>query len=75
MNFRFHTLHNKMVFWRGRTKLSLRSQGQWYNTPDTYWAKAVNIACHAINHLYLHKIYKKTAYELLTTNKPKVDYF
>ena len=46
-----------------------------YKTPDNFWAEAVNIACHAINRLYLHKIYKKTAYELLTGNKPKVDYF
>jgi hypothetical protein len=46
-----------------------------YKTPDNFWAEAVNTACHAINWLYLHKIYKKTAYELLTGNKPKVDYF
>jgi hypothetical protein len=46
-----------------------------YKTPDNFWAEAVNTACHAINRLYLHKIYKNTAYELLTGNKPKVDYF
>lgn len=46
-----------------------------YKTPDNFWTEAVNTACHAINRLYLHKIYKKTAYELLTGNKPKVDYF
>lgn len=46
-----------------------------YKTPDKYWAEAVNTACHAINRLYLHKIMKKTAYELLTGNKPKVHYF
>jgi transposase InsO family protein len=46
-----------------------------YKTPDNFWTEAVNTACHAINRLYLHKIYKKTAYELLTSNKPKVDYF
>jgi hypothetical protein len=44
-------------------------------THDNYWVEAINTACHAINRLYLHKIYKKTAYELLTGNKPKVDYF
>jgi len=38
-----------------------------------YWAKAVNMTCHAINRLYLHKLRKKTAYELLTGKKPKVD--
>ena len=36
---------------------------------------AVNTACHAINRLYLHKKLKKTSYELLTGNKPKVSYF
>jgi transposase InsO family protein len=46
-----------------------------YKTPYTYWAEVVNTACHAINRLYLHKIMKKTAYELLTSNKPKVHYF
>ena len=45
------------------------------NQTDNFWAEAVNTACHAINRLYLHKIYKKAAYELLTGNKPKVDYF
>jgi hypothetical protein len=46
-----------------------------YKIPDNYWVEAVNTTCHAINRLYLHKIYKKTAYELLTGNKSKVDYF
>lgn len=40
-----------------------------YKTPDNFWTEAVNTACHAINRLYLHKIYKKTAYELLTGNE------
>jgi hypothetical protein len=30
---------------------------------------------HAINCLYLHKLLKKTPYELLTGNKPNVSYF
>src|SRR5438105_10338203 len=46
-----------------------------YKTWDQFWAEAINTACHAINWLYLHKILKKTAYELLTGNKPKVHYF
>jgi transposase InsO family protein len=46
-----------------------------YKTPGNFWAEVINTACHAINCLYLHKIYKKTTYELLTRNKPKVDYF
>ena len=38
-----------------------------------YWAEAVNTACHTINRLYLHKLRKKTAYELQTSKNPKVD--
>jgi hypothetical protein len=30
---------------------------------------------HAINRLYLHRLLKKTVYELLTGNKPNVSYF
>jgi hypothetical protein len=37
--------------------------------------EAVNKACHAINRLYLHRLLKKTSYELLTGNKPNVSYF
>jgi hypothetical protein len=35
----------------------------------------VNTACHAINQVYLHRLLKKTSYELLTGNKPNVSYF
>jgi hypothetical protein len=37
--------------------------------------EAVNTACHITNCLYLHKLLKKTPYELLTDNKPNVSYF
>ena len=37
-----------------------------YKTSDRFWAEAVNTACYAINRLYLHRILKKTSYELLT---------
>jgi hypothetical protein len=46
-----------------------------YKTFDWFWAEAVNTACHAINHLYLQKLLKKTPYELLTGNKPNDSYF
>jgi hypothetical protein len=41
-------------------------------TPERFWSKAVNTTCHAINHLYLHRLLKKTAYELLRGNKSNV---
>jgi hypothetical protein len=46
-----------------------------YTTLDRFWAEAINMACHATNRLYLHKLLCKTSYELLTVNKPNVSYF
>jgi transposase InsO family protein len=46
-----------------------------YKTSDRFWAEVNNMVCHATNHLYLHKVLKKTSYELLTGNKPNVSYF
>jgi transposase InsO family protein len=46
-----------------------------YKTFDRFWAEGVNTACHAINRLYIHKLLKKTLYELLTGNKLNASYF
>jgi hypothetical protein len=46
-----------------------------YKTSDWFWAEAINTACYAINRLYLHRILKKTSFELLTGKKPNVSYF
>jgi hypothetical protein len=46
-----------------------------FKTPERFWSEAVNTDCHAINRLYLHRLLKKTSYELLTGNKPNVSYF
>jgi hypothetical protein len=46
-----------------------------YKTSDRFWTEAINTACYAINRLYLHRILKKTSYELLTGKKPNVSYF
>jgi transposase InsO family protein len=45
-----------------------------YKTPERFWSEAVNTTCHAINRLYLHRLLKKTSYELLTVNKPNVSF-
>src|SRR5579859_2165350 len=67
---------NGVVERKNRTLIEMaRTMLDEYKTPDNFWAEAVNTACHAINRLYLHKIYNKTSYELLTGNKPKVNYF
>jgi transposase InsO family protein len=46
-----------------------------YKTPERFWLKVVNMSCHAIKRLYLHRLLKKTTYKLLTSNKPNVSYF
>ena len=46
-----------------------------YKTPQCFWIDAIDTACHIINRVYLHKFFKKTAYELLTDKKPNVSYF
>jgi hypothetical protein len=46
-----------------------------YKTSDRFWAEAINTGCYSINRLYLHRILKKTSYELLTGKKPNVSYF
>ena len=46
-----------------------------FKMPERFWSEVVNIACHAINQLYLHRLLKKTSYELLTCNKLNVSYF
>jgi hypothetical protein len=46
-----------------------------FKMPEQFWSEAVNTACHAINRVYLHRLLKKTSYELLTGNKPNVSYF
>jgi transposase InsO family protein len=61
---------------KNRTLLEMaRTMLDEYKTPDQFWAEAINTACHATNCLYLHKLLKKTSYELLTGNKPNVSYF
>jgi hypothetical protein len=46
-----------------------------YMTSNRFWVEVVNTACHATNNLYLHKLFKKISYELLSGNKPSVSYF
>ena len=67
---------NGVVERKNRTLIeSARTMLDEYKVSDQFWAEAINTACHAINRLYLHKMLKKTAYELLTGNKPNVSYF
>jgi hypothetical protein len=67
---------NGVVESKNRTLLDMaRTMLDEYKTPNRFWAEAINTACHSINRLYLHRILKKTSYELLTGKKPNVSYF
>jgi hypothetical protein len=46
-----------------------------YNVSDSFWAEAINTACHASNRLYCHRLLKKTPYELLIEKKLNISYF
>jgi hypothetical protein len=67
---------NGVVERKNRTLIDMaRTMLDEYKTPDRFWAKAINTACYSINRLYLHRILKKTSYELPTGKKPNVSYF
>jgi hypothetical protein len=67
---------NGVVERKNRTLLDMaRTMLDEYKTSDRFWAEAINTACYAINRLYLHRILKKTSYELLIGKKPNVSYF
>jgi hypothetical protein len=67
---------NGVVERKNRTLLdTTRTMLDQYKTLDRFWAEAINTACYSINRLYLHRIIKKTSYELLTGKKPNVSYF
>ena len=67
---------NGVVERKNRTLIEMaRTMLDEYKTPKHFWAEAVEIAFHSTNRLYLHKLLGKTAYELLTVNKPQVGYF
>jgi hypothetical protein len=61
---------------KNRTLIEIeRTMLDEYKTSDRFWAEAINMTCHATNRIYLHKLLKKTSYELLTGDKPNVSYF
>src|SRR6266498_3557613 len=67
---------NGVVERKNKTLITLaRSMLDEYGTPERFWAEAINTACYASNRLYLHRLLKKTAYELLVGRKPNVLYF
>jgi hypothetical protein len=67
---------NGVVERKNKTLINMaRTMFGEYKTHERFWSEAINTACHAINRFYLHRLLKKTSYELLTGNKPNVSYF
>jgi hypothetical protein len=67
---------NGVVERKNRSLIDMaRTMLEEYKTLERFWSEVVNTSCHAINRLYLHRLLKKTSYELLTGNKPNVSYF
>ena len=67
---------NGVVERKNRTLVEMaRTMLDEYKTPRHFWIEAIYTVCHIINRVYLHKFFKKTAYELLTDKKPNVSYF
>jgi hypothetical protein len=67
---------NGVVERKNQTLLDMvRSMLSEYNVLDSFWAEAINTACHASNRLYCHRLLKKTPYELLIGRKPNISYF
>ena len=57
---------NGVVERKNRTLITLaRTMIDEYNTPERFWAKAINTTCYASNRLFPHRLLEKTPYELL----------
>ncbi|WVZ89631.1 hypothetical protein U9M48_036010 [Paspalum notatum var. saurae] len=67
---------NGVVERKNKTLITLaRAMLDDYGTSEDFWAEAINTACHASNHVYLHRLLGKTPYELLIGRKPNISYF
>ena len=67
---------NDLVERKNRTLIDMaRSMLSEYNVSDSFWAEAINTACHTSNRLYCHRFHNKTPFELLIGRKPNISYF
>jgi hypothetical protein len=66
-----YTPQKCMVGRKNRTLIDMaRTMLEEYKTLDRFSVEAVNMACHAIHRLFLHRLPKKTLYELLILTNP-----
>jgi hypothetical protein len=66
---------NGIIERKNRTLIeAVRTMLDEYKVSNQFWTEAINTVCHTINHLDLHKILNKTAYEVLLGKKPNVFY-
>jgi hypothetical protein len=67
---------NGVVERKNKTLITLaRTMIDEYNTPERFWAEAINTSCYASNILFPHRLLEKTPYELLNGKKPDVSFF
>jgi hypothetical protein len=67
---------NRVVERKNKILITLtRAMLDDYSAPERFWAEAINMACHAINRVYLHRLLDKTSYELFIGRKPNIFYF
>ena len=67
---------NGVVERKNRTLQEMsRSMLLEHNTPQHFWAEAVNTACYILNKVLIRKTLSKTPYELWKGRKPKVSFF
>jgi transposase InsO family protein len=67
---------NGIVERKNRTLIDMaRSMLAEYNVSDSYWAEAINTACHASNRLYCHKLLKRLPMNCLLEESQSFFYF
>ncbi|KAI3814308.1 hypothetical protein L1987_19059 [Smallanthus sonchifolius] len=67
--------HNGVAERKNRTLIeTARTMLSDAKLPVTFWAEAVNTACHILNRVLLVKRHNKTCYELINNRPPNLDY-
>jgi hypothetical protein len=67
---------NGVVERKNRTLITLaRTMILEHNTPEKFWAEAINTTCYASNRLFPHRLHEKTPYELLNGKNLEVSFF